>query len=46
MLLRIKRLRTIPNQEKSSPLKESSSVSCGIATAENPELDPMDIDMQ
>ena len=46
VILGMKMLKRIPNQEKSSPLKESSSVSCGIATAENPELDPMDIDMQ
>ena len=46
MVLGIKRLKRIPNQEKSSPLKESSSVSCGIATAENPELDPIDIDIK
>ena len=46
MVLGIKRLKRIPNQEKSSPLKESSSVSCGIATAEKPELDPIDIDIK
>ena len=46
MVLGIKRLKRIPNQEKSSPLKESSSVNCGIATAENPELDPIDIDIK
>jgi len=46
MVSKIKRFKRILNQEKSSPLKESSSLSCGIATAENPELAPIDIDIK
>ena len=36
-------LNNLPNQENSSP-NDFSRNNCGIATAENPELAPIDID--